>query len=185
MSAQLSEEDATAPSGAKRSSVPAQAARSTPTTDESQCISFPTPETLRKAYEDLLGDELSFRAVSAFDPHDSQLYLVDLLDDNDEAVGVIGADLRAVVFQAGALTMMAKEEREMVFQGGEPNEDMMEAMKELFTVHARCFCGVPGNPHVRTGPIRRLTEDDTWLATPAASMALQDGFDGRMLLASR
>ncbi|MFT5356119.1 MAG: hypothetical protein ACI9KE_003342 [Polyangiales bacterium] len=148
-------------------------------------LTFPERAALETAYTELIGAEMVMEEIPPFALDEGTFYMTDLLDDSDEVVGALVLDLRATVFQAGALTMLDEEARQAMLESGEPTADALDAMRELLDAQSRCFNNIPGNPHVHINTLRPTdAEKDAWVFNPVQSMGLRDPFDGRVLLAS-
>lgn len=149
-------------------------------------LTFPQPVAIGAAYANLLGSEMVMTDIPSFALDEGRFYMTDLLDESEEVVGALVLDLRATVFQAGALTMLDEDARQAMFESGEPSADTLDAMKELLGAQSRCFNAIPGNPHVHMNSLRPPDAAlDAWVYNPVQSMGLRDPFEGRVLLLSR
>ena len=93
-------------------------------------LKFPERGAISAAYANLLGNEMLMTDIPAFTLDDGTFYMADLLDESDAVVGALVLDLRATVFQAGALTMLDEDARQAMFESGQPSADTLDAMGE-------------------------------------------------------
>lgn len=175
------------PADVRQEAAPSEAAPSEAAPSEASArLKFPERGAISAAYANLVGNEMLMTDIPAFTLDDGTFYMTDLLDESDAVVGALVLDLRATVFQAGALTMLDEDARQAMFESGEPSADTLDAMGELLGAQSRCFNSVPGNPHVHINTLRPPdAEKDAWVFSPAQSMGLRDPFEGRMLFVSR
>ncbi|MEM7604831.1 MAG: hypothetical protein AAF411_05685 [Myxococcota bacterium] len=154
-----------------------------PTSDP--VLQFPSAEEYARGLSSLIGEPVKLEDGEAW-PVDEGTYVTELITDDDEVVGAIVADLKAVVRQGGTLMMLGEEVLAEMEDTGIPSEDAVEAMQEIVNVQSRCFNDIPGNPHLRIRGFGTLDpEKDAWMTGSVHRTGYVDEFGGRTQLLSR
>ncbi len=116
----------------------------------------------------------------------SGLYASALVDDADGEVGVMVADLTAVVSLGANLMLLPQAEIDEQLRSKEPTEEVTSAMSEVFNTLSGAFNLVPGNAHVRTKALAPFAAADfDWLAASARRLDIVDNSGGRLTFVSR
>ncbi|MEM9864078.1 MAG: hypothetical protein AAF938_20935, partial [Myxococcota bacterium] len=148
-------------------------------------LQFPSAEEYARGLSSLIGEPVKLEEDEAW-PVDERTYVTELITDDDEVVGAIVADLKAVVRQGGTLMMLGEEVLAEMEDTGIPSEDAVEAMQEIVNVQSRCFNDIPGNPHLRIRGFGTLDpEKDAWMTGSVHRTGYVDEFGGRTQLLSR
>lgn len=110
-----------------------------------------------------------------------------LIDDQDNEVGVIVADLLATIGLGGALMMIPPAELEVQRKAKRPSEDVLSAMAEVANNLSTTINQQPGGMHVRVKALEPMTADSLdWLKSPAQKTTLElAGGLGRLFLLAR
>jgi hypothetical protein len=82
--------------------------------------------------------------------------------------------------------MVPEQAQQEHIRSRRPSEEEVEAISEVFNNLAPAFNRVPGNRHVRASAAEPLVVPaDHWMHAPAASLALETSFGGRVLFFAR
>jgi hypothetical protein len=95
-----------------------------------------------------------------------------VFDDDDRLVGLMVAEVGAAISLGGTLLMLPVSELEDQTLKGEPSEDVLSAMGEVFNKLSGAFNGIAGNPHV--GIVSAELMDSSALAPFASAQAQLD-----------
>lgn len=149
-------------------------------------LTFPTCAEYAKGITTLLDEDIALEEdASSPDVRAGVYFMTPLIGREEEVIGAIVVDLKAVVSQGGTLIMLGESALDEMVESASPSDDVIDAMKEVVNVQSRCFNDVEGNPHVRIGEFRKVEPTDDWLSTTAHRLTLLDRFGGRTLLLSK
>ena len=121
-------------------------------------LTSPDADSLNSLLEMLLGESADVDCREGGDPVDSlaKPYGSLLLDDNDEVVGVILADLTAAVSLGGQLMMLPVGGLEDQIEENDPTNLVIDAVSEVFNNVTVTMNTIEGNPHVRSRPAKEV-----------------------------
>ncbi len=135
-------------------------------------LNSPNAESLNSLLEMLLGEDLGVSCAeggvdlgSIKKPYGSLL-----IDDTDEVVGVILADLTAAVSLGGQLMMLPVGGLEDQIDEKDPTALVIDAVSEVFNNLTVTMNTIEGNPHVRSKPTKELAsiiadDEQDWIST--------------------
>ena len=116
----------------------------------------------------------------------AELYASPLVDDADAVVGLLVADLTAVVSLGANLMLLPQAEIDEQLKLRVPTEEVTSAMSEVFNTLSGAFNLVEGNAHVRTRALAPFAPSDfAWLETLARRLDIVDNSGGRLTFISR
>jgi Tfp pilus assembly protein FimV len=111
------------------------------------------------------------------------VYASILVDDEGNKVGAMVADLRATVVIGAALMMLPQGEVQAQIKAGEPSDDVLECMSEVFNTLSGTINQIAGNLHVKTTPAKVCdAETLDWLSHPSSRLDLEETTGGRLVL---
>jgi hypothetical protein len=157
---------------------------------------LPEPEDLEELLQMLLGEEIE---VSKEDEGAGpsleraavtrNLYLSKLIDDDGATVGALVADIPAVVYLGGTMLMVPEASQETMIKTKKVEEEVIDALAEVFNSMCSLINKIEANAHVRSTPassFRDAEEEDPWLAQPGARTDLILGDSrGRLIMLLR
>jgi len=138
----------------------------------------------------LLGDTVSCKKgkrsdAMSFPGDEDGAYMCTLIDDEDEVIGVMVADLTCTVRFGGALMMVPDGELDQQLAKMNPSEEVIEAMSEVFNTLSGAINLVDGNPHIRTTPLEPFALRKVPFAeNPFKRADFEDSFGGRFAILS-
>jgi hypothetical protein len=153
-------------------------------------LKFPAADAVGSCLDTLIGKKVGVRQLKTapFLPKkDGPCWFSRLVDDQDNEVGVIVADLLATVGLGGALMMIPAGELEAQRKAKTPSEDVLSAMAEVANNLSATINQQPDGLHVRVKPLEPMTPGGLdWLKTPAqkATLELANGL-GHLFLFAR
>ena len=112
-------------------------------------------------------------------------YVCALLEDGDEVVGAMIADLPATVGLGCELLGIPAAERQRQLDSGLPSDDVIESVSEIFNTLSGPYNLIDTNPHVRIRALAPLDPDSfPWLAEARERVSLEVAGYGMLLLLS-
>jgi hypothetical protein len=142
-------------------------------------LTFPSAGDVGRVVEVLLDKRIGFVECDAT-PLGEGLHVACLIDDEDQVVGAIAADLSASIYLGGSLMMLPPAACKDQLKSGEATENVVEALTEVFNNIVTLVNQANGNPHVRVGEARRCngSTETAWIQAPAARVDLRADFPG-------
>ncbi|MFT7620547.1 MAG: hypothetical protein ACI97A_004204 [Planctomycetota bacterium] len=135
----------------------------------------PNAETVSELFSNLLCEEIEFASAVAVRTVDQSAKAVAclLIDDDDQTVGAVVADLTAAVSLGGQLMMLPVGGLEEQIEENSPSAIVIDAVSELFNNFTTVVNSLEENPHVRSRvaeDLMSLVEDgEDWLLSADSS----------------
>ncbi len=158
-------------------------------------LTSPDAASLGSLLEMLLGEGVDVSCTEGGESLDSlgKSYGSILVDDADEVVGVILADLTATVSLGGQLMMLPVGGLEDQIDEKDPTNLVIDAVSEVFNNVTVTMNTIEGNPHVRSKPARDVAaivseEGHDWIASSEKKTEYSGKFlcgEGRVQVISR
>ncbi len=150
-------------------------------------IRVPSVSDIEEALKILVGDTISLSEGAPDDlpPLDDTArgYTISrLLDEHSDIVGAVLADVKAVVYQSGALLDSTPAAMKIQVMAEEPAEDALEAWSEIVNNLCGLFNKIEGNPFLRpTSAAPFDPSSEPWLTPGATRADFIDSFNGRLV----
>jgi hypothetical protein len=153
-------------------------------------LKLPAAAAVNSCLNTLIGRKLEskeLRPVPFPGKGKSPCWFCRLIDDDGNDVGVVVADLLAVVGLGGALMMVPGAELEAQRTAKLPSEDVMSAMAEVANNLSATINQQAETLHVRVGPLEAMTDGSlSWVKKAALSLGLElAGGMGQLFLFGR
>ncbi len=157
--------------------------------DKSSALQIPPIEQLVRSLHTLLGTQVEIRKVPLTVDYTRELenyWMAKLNTDDNAPLGVILANLDAVVQLGGELMMLPDAELQHQLSQQEASEDAVAAMSEVCNALSGTFSEHPGNARVRSTYLERHELDNAlWLKGATDVVQLEVGSGGLVLLVMR
>jgi hypothetical protein len=140
-------------------------------------ITLPTPDALEAQISAIIGSKSGLAVTKKpLDLTAKNLWVGMMMDDANNVVGAMVANVESVVLQGGLLMLLPEHEIAEQLKSGEPNEAVTSAMSEIMNVSTAAFNAVPDNLHIRAKEIAALDlATAEWLKTPGPRLDLAGG----------
>jgi hypothetical protein len=140
-------------------------------------VALPTPDALVAQRSAMIGDKSRMAVTKKpLELTARGLYASMLLDDANNVVGAMVANLEAVVAGGAHLMLLPEHEIAEQIKARAPSEEVISAMTEILNVCTAAFNAVPENLHIRAVPLEQITaEQAAWLKNPGPRLDLVDG----------
>lgn len=185
------EEDGSREESADDAGEPAPAAEEAEEPAGPMIPEMPDVSDFQGMFRMLVGTDVNLTTTSsdrvvAFTKKTKHIFMAQLIDDDDNVIGGMIADLQALVRLGGGLLMMPDEVINEQLEAMEPEEDVIEAMSEVFNTASSLINEIEGNPHVRVTPVEPLKfSENDWLESPPLRIDMEHEDGGQVIIASR
>jgi len=140
-------------------------------------IALPTSDALVAQMSAMIGEKSRMTVTKKpLDLTSKELWVSAVLDDANNVVGAMVANLEAVVAEGAHLMLLPEHEIAEQIKTRAPTDAVTEAMAEILNVCTAAFNAVPDNIHIRAVPLAPVTPElADWLKTPGPRLDLVDG----------
>jgi hypothetical protein len=164
---------------------------STEAKQKAKAMKWPPLKAIDQALHMLLGNKITLVEVqpsdySKIDDDEGSYYIGDLLNDADEVIGALIADLSATVHLGGGLMMIPQAVREEEIEKGMPSEEEIDALSEIFNNACSLINKVSANPHARASAAKALDlSASPWIQQATNRREIEADFGGRIIFLAK
>lgn len=164
---------------------PSDAAKKPP-----RIASLPPIQDFQAVLRMLVGEETELMGVppdasTTFSEETDTWYISQFLSDENEVIGAVLGDITAAIYIGGGLLMMPEASLREQLETQQVEDDIIDALSEVFNNLSSVINEHDGSVHVRTTPVEVLDVGLLpWVDSPRSQREMEESHGGRIVIIS-